>query len=856
MKRLNQAVAEKPAWHRGSVATLVALLAATPQAWAMSLGRLNVQSALGESLRAEIDVTSITPEEATDLAIKVATPEAYRAAGVEYNTVLPGTKVSLHRRADGRPYLKMTSDKAVQEPFLDVILEMNWSTGRLVREYTLLFDPPSTAKAAPAAEESVRNGAAMTSAQPSGTPSPSAETASAVPPAAPPQKMAAAASAPTKKSARKTTAEPNESSGAAPVPAMAGNGGTIEVRSGDTLTKVAARLSQQGISLDQMVVGLFRANPAAFMGNNMNRLRAGATLSVPDAAQAQATSTPDARQFIRAQSADFNQYRRTLAAAASPQATPAEDQKASGKVQAQVDERDKASAGAPDKLTLSKGTTADKAANAGEQKIADERAQRDASTRVAELSRNLNDLNKLKGEAGAATSGGSASSGDKGQVPIAVNPPPAPAPQPAPPAPASAPPAPEPSPPTVPPVVAEPVGLASEPVAASAASAPAAATTPASDEPSLLAKLLNSNWVLPGAAALVALLAGLGLYRMRNRRGGDGGETSFLESRLQQDSFFGASGGQRVDTHDGSGAPSSMSYSLSQLDAIGDVDPVAEADVYLAYGRDLQAEEILKEAMRANPERLAIRTKLLEVYAKRRDTKGFEVLATQLYNMTQGQGEDWLKAQGLGLSIDAENPLYQPGGKPATATPASPSAAAGLGATTMAQSGFQSSRRDDSTSGAMSTSPGGLDLDLDLDPTKAAPTTRRDNLPGASGGDSLRLDLPSAPGDFTAASPAIPAAPPNFDFSGFSLELDGKGKSKAAAPTTGRGGLDEISRFDFLESAADEASTDPLARKMELAEEFIQIGDVEGARDLLKEVVSQASGTLKAKAQSMLENVS
>ena len=91
-----------------------------------------------------------------------------------------------------------------------------------------------------------------------------------------------------------------------------------------------------------------------------------------------------------------------------------------------------------------------------------------------------------------------------------------------------------------------------------------------------------------------------------------------------------------------------MSYSLSQLDAIGDVDPVAEADVYLAYGRDLQAEEILKEAMRSTPERQAIRLKLLEVYAKRRDTKGFELLATQLYSMTRGEGEDWQKAQELG----------------------------------------------------------------------------------------------------------------------------------------------------------------------------------------------------------------
>ena len=129
-----------------------------------------------------------------------------------------------------------------------------------------------------------------------------------------------------------------------------------------------------------------------------------------------------------------------------------------------------------------------------------------------------------------------------------------------------------------------------------------------------------------------------------------------------------------------------MSYSLSQLDAIGDVDPVAEADVYLAYGRDLQAEEILKEAMRSNPERMAIRTKLLEVYAKRRDTKGFELLATQLYRADARQGEDWAKAQELGLQIDPENPLYQPGGAPAGGAAAAGQMVEALGASTMPQS--------------------------------------------------------------------------------------------------------------------------------------------------------------------------
>jgi pilus assembly protein FimV len=129
------------------------------------------------------------------------------------------------------------------------------------------------------------------------------------------------------------------------------------------------------------------------------------------------------------------------------------------------------------------------------------------------------------------------------------------------------------------------------------------------------------------------------------------GETSFLESRLQPDSFFGASGGQRIDTREPPAqraTASSMSYSLSQLDAIGDVDPVAEADVYLAYGRDLQAEEILKEAMRATPDRMAIRTKLLEVYAKRRDTKGFELLATQLYSADARPGRGLGQGAGAG----------------------------------------------------------------------------------------------------------------------------------------------------------------------------------------------------------------
>ena len=140
---------------------------------------------------------------------------------------------------------------------------------------------------------------------------------------------------------------------------------------------------------------------------------------------------------------------------------------------------------------------------------------------------------------------------------------------------------------------------------------------------------MDNPMVLPGAAALLALLGGFAFYRTRQKKKGSGVDSSFLESRLQPDSFFGSSGGQRIDTNEAAASGSSMVYSPSQLDAAGDVDPVAEADVYLAYGRDLQAEEILKEAMRSAPTRVAIHNKLLEIYAKRRDSKAFEVVATE-----------------------------------------------------------------------------------------------------------------------------------------------------------------------------------------------------------------------------------
>jgi pilus assembly protein FimV len=403
------------------------------------------------------------------------------------------------------------------------------------------------------------------------------------------------------------------------------------------------------------------------------------------------------------------------------------------------------------------------------------------------------------------------------------------------------------------------------PAASRAVARPA---TPPAEEPSVFGTMADDNpWALGLGAAVIALLAGFGIYRFSRRSKKDSGETSFLESRLQPDSFFGASGGQRIDTRDAGGASSSMSYSLSQLDAIGDVDPVAEADVYLAYGRDLQAEEILKEAMRSSPERLAIRTKLLEVYAKRRDTKGFELLATQLFALTRGEGEDWARAQELGQQVDPENVLYQPGGAPPLAAPGEGERLSEpLGASTMPQSvlptpsQFEQPQVELEQRAALDS--GSIDLDLDLDlpagPVSApAPLVSTQVLPREPEPDDVfSLDsvseLPPAPAPSETSAPTSDFAM-DFDLSAISLDLDSPAGAPPAAAVPPVEPEADLSGIDF--EAEDGDGADPLERKLELAEEFRQIGDMEGARDLLQEVVAKASGALKSKAQGMLDDL-
>ncbi|MFM2348180.1 MAG: hypothetical protein RL654_2933 [Pseudomonadota bacterium] len=884
-----------------AAAAMMAIIGTMTPASALSLGRLSVQSALGETLKADIDVTSLTPDEAANLRVKVAPPDAYRIAGVDYNPVLPSTSVTLQRRADGTPFLRITSDRPVQEPFVDVILELSWSSGRLLREYTLLFDPPSTAKA-PAPTTPPVTAAAPAPARPSRiepTPASAPPVAEAVSRAE--SRRAAAASA-----AAEAAPKAANRRAAAPAPvtssdAVQSTGGSqYTVRPGDTLSGVATKLLVSGVSLDQMLVGLYQGNSPAFAGNNMNRLRAGAVLNVPSQDKLVSIDERQARRTIQAQSANFNAYRQRLASAVPEQTRASESsRKASGEVKAGVEVRTGTENQPKDALKLdSKPLGKSQAASAVDEKAISARARQEAETRRAEVERNRIELEKMLAASGVKQGASSAPGAVLPAPVVSASAPVAKASE----AIAAV---------TAPPQAASELLIAPPPASAPAVAAsvpeapPVAASRPplpmdpvTAEEPSLLDSLSENPLLLPGAGLILAILAGLGYYRLRGRGKDEAGVTSFLESRMQPDSFFGASGGQRVDTRDAaaSGSPSSMSYSLSQIDAIGDVDPVAEADVYLAYGRDLQAEEILKEAMRANPERLAIRTKLLEVYAKRRDTKGYEMLAGELYGLTSGQGEDWLRAQELGRSIDPENPLYEPGGQPGADLignlPREP-----LGASTMPQSVVPSPSRFGSAVGlgaagaAAAASVPDLDLDAIVDTPPPSYAASRAAAPAVDEVDldiSLPApmdDLPSVTGGYVSAADASfvdsrqPDAGPDSGSGMIDFELhdlpDISEPTLSAAAATGASKVD----FDGLsldfdlnptqspapDSIVDEYPVlldgteddgDPLARKVDLAKEFLDFGDKESARDMLQDVIEKTdSAELKARAQSMLDGL-
>ncbi|WP_133855411.1 FimV/HubP family polar landmark protein [Comamonas sp. JUb58] len=922
--------------HRWKITALAAAMAAfglyTGEASALALGKINVKSALGEPLRAEIEVPQITDAEADTLQVKTASSAVFRTQGMDYSGTVSGVRAQLQRRANGTAVIVLTTQRPVNDPFVDYVIDANWNSGQVVRSYTMLFDPPNLRKPEPAVTVAPQLSAAAPAARPPAPPVRVIEEplASATPAPAPASRSAAA---------------PRPAPAArANIPATASNnsgGDTVRTQRGDTLGRIAAQNKPADISLDQMLVAVVQSNPHAFVGGNVNRMKAGVTLTMPSAEQARAVSPRQARQMVAAQSRDFNSYRSQLAAKAAPAQVATDTRAASGKVEASVDDK-KPQSVAPDQLKLSK--EAAKGTKTAEASVASAQQANATQERSSELNKNIEELNKLKqAAAGSAAAGASAAApaasadgkpAGTATVPATGNTPAAPAPAatpaaPAPAATASAPATPATPAATAPAPATAPAAGSADAAAPAAAPAPTPAPAPAPkpkpapapapvEEPSFVDELL-ANPLMPvaGGLAILALLGGLWYRNKKRKEGVDAATDSVLESSLAQDSFFGASGGQHIDTSVSAMTTgnSSLAYTPSQLDA-GDVDPVAEADVYLAYGRDLQAEEILKEALRTSPTRSALHAKLAEIYAKRKDRLALESIAKDARQLTGGTGPDWLRIAALGQELDAANPIYQnnTAAVPSATEIATPAALAAAAAAARAEPiPFENTLppttiADSSPASAFSPSTG-LDFAMSSQltetpdaasqfqasaapaaPVAAPPAPAVDAglafeaLTPAAGKPALSMEdfdrqlaealsipselspsashsaaqsLETQPGsldfqlsDFdsqsTAQMPIGDKSMPtmDFDMTSLSLDLPSSGEPDHTHPVTL---ADDIAGLEIDDS-------DPLATKLTLAQEFLAIGDKEGARSLAEEVMAESSSaTVKAQAQRLLD---
>jgi len=349
-------------------------------AQAAGLGKLTLNSALGQPFSAEIDIVSTGNDDLSSLKASVATREAFAQAGINYESVLSAFKVSIETRANGNPYIKLTSLQAVNDPFLMLLMELNWSSGRILREYTVLLDPVES-------------------------PAQNLITANTNPPP-----LVDASGYDAEKSPRIENNNPMTSPAPSTVETSNRSNNTYgPVSRGDTLSSIALQVLPAGVDLNQMLVALYRANREAFIASNMNLLKTGAILKVPEKNEITAIDSSTARTEIKTQIADWRNYRGRLAAinqeSPAPHAISQSDQ-------GQITSIDKKSTSAPDApkevLKLSSGaqlldqdgqiaesSLADRLRMMEEDAIARNLALKEANERVAMLEKSVENLKQL-----------------------------------------------------------------------------------------------------------------------------------------------------------------------------------------------------------------------------------------------------------------------------------------------------------------------------------------------------------------------------------------------------------------------------------------------------------------------------
>ena len=383
-QQMNEVAGAASRPQRRHLAAAVAIVVATwaGTAGAAGLGRLSVASALGQPLQAEVEVTSVTPEEAASLSARLASPDAFRAAGLQFNSALSGLRMAVQERR-GRHFVRITSSTPLNEPFVDLMVELNWSAGKFVREYTFLLDPPElrsprqTVDGGSSAASRVRAaGSAAAAAAASRGNQAQAPSQQSAPGRARvlllpillsrshrrrpgPSCAARYGGADRRRQAVRPTGRPMRVLPIRRASGRAAPGDTVTVAEGDSLGKIAAAVKPPDATLEQTIVAIHQANRSAFIDNNPNLIRQGRTLRIPDEAAIAAVDASTAQRQLRLAAEDFRSYKGRLAGAPRDvTSTAAPGATATGAVTARVEDN-AARQGPADRLELSRPTGTD-----------------------------------------------------------------------------------------------------------------------------------------------------------------------------------------------------------------------------------------------------------------------------------------------------------------------------------------------------------------------------------------------------------------------------------------------------------------------------------------------------------------
>ncbi len=840
-----------PAKRLASVMAILALLIPA-LGHALGLGNIVMKSALNQPLDAQIELLSVKKGDLNNLAVKLGSVEDFQRVGADRAFFLTKINFEVVRRKDGTAYVQLTTPKTVTEPFLDFVVEARWPRGRILREFTVLVDPPVLSDEAPAPVQQ----AAVTTQQ-----------------TAPARRAPAPATRPAPIPSRATMA---------PVSRQPGELTYGPVQYNDTLYEIANQMRPSGISVDQMMLALVLSNPNAFYNDNVNQLKAGYVLRVGDVNALSAFSVAEANAEINRQHSEWR-------ARKSGKLVRQTDASTGGQV---ARDEDTGTGRAGDRASLKLVAPGSKGAGsgAGDENVdqlredlllaaealdANRQETDELKTRLAEMEEQLEAMQRLitlKDDEMQAlqTQGGIESEPVEAEMPT-------------------------PEAAIEEEVMAEVLSeegvevempadaLAEEEIVAEPVPAPAPVAEPG---------LLDDPVVLYGGLGVLLLLI-IAVVIQRRRKMQDGFEESILNVGGGDDSA-----GATAESMNGGESSMVSDFAMSEMSGMNgiesdaaDVDPISEADVYLAYGRHQQAEDILREALEKEPDRHEIKLKMLEVFFAAKDRESFEQQAQELHDALGDESDPiWAKAVTMGTQLCPGSDLF--GGDSAEAL------------------------KEDLEEGADDL----LDFDFDadnLDVDAATGDAKTDEmfaeLEAATGGDTVVREAPATVdddnsldfdmdmgSDADAAAETKKDAPAkdgddnslDFDVSSLDFNLDTDSASDgeiatASTSETATVSTDDDGSLDFDLGDIDEAvitedpisdtktgagtesvdelgdelgddvfgEVDEIGTKLDLAKAYVDMDDADGARSILEEVMEEGDAAQKKQAEALLTQI-